>query len=79
MTLTKVQRIALERYVFDSCLSNMFGDGMEDDYIMNGFPAFKGISQMTDDELMEEAGCHSDPEEVKSFLEEVATRITQVV
>ncbi len=78
MTLTKEQRKALEAYVFDCCVSNMFGDGMENDYIMRGFPVFKGIDNMSDDELLAEAGCQSDLEEVKNFLEEVAKSSTTV-
>jgi hypothetical protein len=68
MTLTKAQRTALERYVFDGCMSSMFGDGMESDYIMGGFPTFKGIRYMSDDELFVEACDFSDKNEVKKFL-----------
>lgn len=73
VTLTDKQRLALQEYVFDCCMSNMFGDGMEADYIRDGFPAFKGISHMTDDELLEEAGCQSDPEEIQRFLTALET------
>jgi hypothetical protein len=73
MTLTDKQRTALKEYIFDACMSNMFGDGMEDDYIRDGFPVFKGINHMTDNELLEEAGCHSDPEEIQRFLKAVET------
>jgi hypothetical protein len=59
MNLTDEQREVLKEYVFDQCLSCMFGDGLEREYILGGFPAFKGIDQMTDDELIEEAGCDS--------------------
>ena len=71
MNLTDNQRTELKKYVFDCCMSNMFGDGMEDDYIRDGFPAFKGINHMTDDELIEEAGCQSDPEEIERFLKAI--------
>jgi hypothetical protein len=71
MKLTVAQRAAPERYVFDGCLSMMFGDGMEDGYIMDGFPEFKGINSMSDDELLAEAGTFSTTDEVKTFLEEV--------
>ena len=71
MTISDKQRDALKSYIFDSCMSNMFGDGMEADYIRDGFPAFKGISHMTDEELLEEAGCQSDPEEIQRFLKAI--------
>jgi hypothetical protein len=35
-------------------LANMFGDGMELEYVLEGFPALKGLHLMTDDELLEE-------------------------
>jgi hypothetical protein len=70
MTLTDKQRKELKKYIFDSCMGSMFGDGLEAEYIHGGFPAFKGIDHMTDDELIEEAGCHSDPDEIEKFLKE---------
>ena len=71
MKLTKTKREALERYVLDSCLSSMFGSGQETNYLKNGFPAFKGISHMSDDELFNEAVNHSDADEVQDFLQNV--------
>jgi len=44
---------------------------MEGDYIRDGFPVFKGINHMTDAELFEEAGCQSDPKEIKRFLKAI--------
>jgi hypothetical protein len=44
-----------------------FGDGQEEEYIMCGFPVFKGLVNMTDLELLEELGHHQDgdsPEEM---------------
>lgn len=70
MKLTDEQRNKVKRYIFDSCMSCMFGDGLEADYIRDGFPAFKGIDHMTDDELLEEAGMN----ETES-LEELLKRI----
>lgn len=75
MTLTDKQRVELKRYLFDCCMSTMFGDGQEDDYIRDGFPAFKGTNNMTDDELLEEAGFQSDPEEIARCLKALETPI----
>jgi hypothetical protein len=46
-------RDELKRYLFDSRMSGMFGDGLESDYIMDGC-TIVGLNQMTDDELVEE-------------------------
>lgn len=42
-------------------LDHMFGDGMEEEYVMEGFPEHKGLLNMTDDELLQGYG-HYDPE-----------------
>lgn len=34
----------------------MFGDGQEEEYVLNGFPDIKGLNQMTDQELVDEFG-----------------------
>lgn len=70
MTLTDKQREDAKRYIFDQCMSGMFGDGLERDYVSDGFPAFKGVNHMTDDELLEEAGCET-MEELKELLKEI--------
>lgn len=48
----------LKNELIDFCkemlFDSMFGDGMEDDYIMNGM-GFKGLNNMTDEELIETA------------------------
>lgn len=67
-TLSSKQRSELKKYVLEACLSNMFGDGMEKEYILGGFPVFKGINHMTDDELLDEAGCIADDEEIRVFM-----------
>ncbi len=40
-------------YLADSLRSTMFGDGLEDDYIRCGM-GFKGLENMTDQELLDE-------------------------
>lgn len=70
MTLSTKQRTELKKYLYDNCLSTMFGDGMEREYIMDGFPVFKGLNNMSDAELIEEAGGFSSPEEIETFLKE---------
>lgn len=42
------------------CLDHMFGDGLEEEYVLSGFPSFRGLLNMTDDELLQELG-HYDP------------------
>lgn len=34
--------------------SGMFGDGLESEYIMYGFPVFKGLNNLADIELVQE-------------------------
>lgn len=60
------------------CLDHMFGDGQEEEYVMNGFPEFKGLTNMTDEELLIELG-HYNPDVhdtlekvVQAFREELA-------
>lgn len=68
MKLTDKQRKKLKEYIFDSCMSSMFGDGLEADYVRDGI-SFKGINNMTDDELLKEAGLHTtESEEVQELL-----------
>ena len=54
--LTDEQRELLRKFVFNNSLSNMFGDGMEKDYVADGFPAWPGVNHMSDQELLEESG-----------------------
>ena len=42
----------------DCRLDTMFGDGMEVDYVLYGCTIIKGLYEMTDDELIEEAECY---------------------
>lgn len=66
--------------VIESCKAQledwMFGDGMEEQYIMEGFPVFKGLQNMTDMELLIELGHFepgaSDEEIIMAFRKEMA-------
>jgi hypothetical protein len=59
--LTEQERSELKALLGQQCLDNMFGDGLERDYIIEGFPAWKGLANMSDLELLEELG-HYDPD-----------------
>lgn len=59
--LNEHERTELKKLLFDELMGSMFGDGLEDDYIRDGFPAFPGINHMSDAELLEELG-HYDPD-----------------
>jgi hypothetical protein len=71
MKLTKEQHDWLYWYVGDTVLGVMFGDGLERDYVRDGFPVFKGIANMTDDELLAEAGYEPSFGDVNEWLEEL--------
>lgn len=71
-SLTDEEREELREHVFDNLMSDMFGDGLEDDYVRYGFPpSFKGVNKMTDEELIDELG-HYDPEVDVTFEQRVA-------
>ena len=59
--LSKMERAELVEQLADDRMSHMFGDGLERDYIMDGFPVDKGLNHMSDAELLEELG-HYDPD-----------------
>lgn len=69
MQLTDKQREIVKKFVFNQQLNNMFGCGMEEEYVMNGLPQWKGINHMTDDELLAESGVMS--EDIPEFLKRV--------
>ena len=47
-------RTELKDFMRDQLISNMFGDGLEDDYVNDGFPTdFKGLNNMDDQELID--------------------------
>lgn len=50
--LTGAAREDLLRYLVTQLTSSMFGDGLERDYILDGFPAWGGLRTMTDRELL---------------------------
>ena len=39
-----------------NCLDHMFGDGQEEQYVVDGFPTFIGLNNMTDEQLLIEHG-----------------------
>lgn len=67
MKLTPEQREVLVAYLADACMDNMFGDGLERDYVMDGFPEWKGLANMTDQELLDEALIETE-EDLEEFL-----------
>lgn len=54
--LTEEKRKILIEECMNDCLDNMFGDGQEKNYVLDGFPHFKWLLNMTDDELLCEYG-----------------------
>lgn len=59
--LTEHERDELRILLLSDLRSNMFGDGLEEMYLTEGFPLFPGVDNMSDAELLEELG-HYDPE-----------------
>ncbi len=43
-------------------LDTYFGDGLEEDYCMGGFPDLPGLNTMTDEEIIEEYNSIQDDE-----------------
>lgn len=54
MALSKKVRELLEETFISQAKDSMFGDGMEDDYLRDGFPSYTPPSKMGDDELIDE-------------------------
>jgi len=55
----KATKKAVIQYLREYLPTVMFGDGLEDDYIMNGID-FKGLDNMTDEELLKELAINAD-------------------
>ena len=51
--LTDEMRKAIKTNLAQTLMDTMFGDGLEEEYIMNGI-SFKGLDNMTDEELLNE-------------------------
>lgn len=68
--LTEAERAALRREVTAQLLDDMFGDGLEREYVTGGF-SFKGVNNMTDEELLDELG-HYDAEACGGSLDKKA-------
>lgn len=68
MVLSKSQRDKLILLMKDKRMSTMFGDGLEEEYILNGCDMV-GLNQMTDKELVEEYEEHVDCDD--DFLVEI--------
>ncbi len=62
MSLSKKVREELGQFVFDNIRDYMFGDGQEDEMVWDGVE-FKGIHNMTDEELITEALNYTGEEE----------------
>ena len=54
ITLTEEQRDGLICELFGMRMDAFFGDGMEEEYVLEGFPGFEGLNNMTDVELLDE-------------------------
>lgn len=67
--LTKEERQALIEQLKIQLRDWMFGDGQEEEYVMSGFPEFKGLSNMTDMELLLELGHHEEGDSDKQMVE----------
>lgn len=63
------QREELKKYILENAHSSMFGDGMEQHYLLNGFPQWKGINNLTDQELLDHAADYSDAVEVQALMD----------
>ncbi len=55
MALSETTRGKLIDILTESMLASCFGDGLERDYVLDGFPEHKGYRNYTDKELVEEA------------------------
>ena len=54
LSLKHETRQAIIEYLVELKISYEFGDGMEKEYVLNGFPCELGLLQMTDAELVSE-------------------------
>lgn len=59
--ITSEERAKLVEELKIQLRDHMFGDGQEDGYIMDGFPRWVGLDNMSDLELLLEYG-HYDPD-----------------
>lgn len=60
--LTESTKAEIISFLRDCRMSSMFGDGLEDDYIMNGC-SIVGLNEMSDEDLVEEMLCHTGDDE----------------
>lgn len=60
--LSDQTRSEIVDYLFDVLRDSMFGDGLEHEYIKHGV-SFKGLNNMTDQELVEEYEMYMDSED----------------
>lgn len=68
--LTPKEREILIQTGKDQDMSFMFGDGMEEQYVMEGFPEHKGLLNMTDEELLRHVGHYKPGASVEEMLAE---------
>jgi hypothetical protein len=57
--LTDEMRKAIKKNLAQTLMDTMFGDGLEEEYIMSGI-SFKGLDNMTDEELLNEQDEYND-------------------
>lgn len=74
--LSKKERASLIEVLKVQRLDCMFGDGQEDDYVMNGFPTDKGLFFMTDMELLMELGHHNEGDSDEQIVEQWQREMT---
>lgn len=67
--LTAEERAALIEQVKGDMLEHSFGDGLEEEYIMSGFPRHKGLLNMTDMELLLELGHYDEGDSNEQIVE----------
>ena len=58
--MSDLERDKLRDHLRMQLMDWMFGDNQEKEYVMCGFPEFKGLMNMTDAELLEELGHHEE-------------------
>lgn len=67
--LSREERQALIEHLKVQLRDWMFGDNQEEEYVMSGFPLFKGLSNMTDMELLLELGHHDEGDSDEQIVE----------
>lgn len=72
--LTAAELETLRNWVAETLRDHMFGDGMEDAYIREGFPVFKGVDSMSELELLDELGHYNADEDTTHELKALAFR-----